>query len=160
MHAHPQIGYLLRNADLAVIQLADERLRIVPNRIEHLANFEIAIPDVDILDVLPHQLVEGAHVPDRIGDGERPRLIDVSNLLKQADQLAWGLFAALQAELLQHVDGLIEVLLRISAAFSSRRLADGLRLNSLAGHGIPSNIVLKMLALLRRRLFDARESVW
>ncbi len=43
------------------------------------------------------------------------RLVDVADLLQQANQLGGDLFAALQAELLEHVDGLVEVCLHLAA---------------------------------------------
>jgi hypothetical protein len=98
------------DADLAVIELLDERLGVLANRVEHLADFEIAVADVDVLDVVAHQLIDGAHVFDRVGDRHGAGLVDVPHILQEADQLGGRVLLSRQSEFFQDVDGFVEIL--------------------------------------------------
>ena len=105
-------------------------LRVLADRVEHLADFEIAIADVDVLDVVAHQLVEGAHVLDRVGDRQRPRLVDVADFFQQADQFLMAFVLALDAKLFEHPFGAVHVLLHRSR----RAFGLGGLLGRLSGH--------------------------
>jgi hypothetical protein len=89
--------------------LRDERLGVFADGIEHLRDVQIPAPDGDVLDIVPDKRVERTHVLDGVRDCEGFGLVHVLDLIEQLDQLLGHVVAGSDAQLVQHLECLVEI---------------------------------------------------
>ncbi len=127
---HPPVRNLFAGAELAVLELVDQPLAVFADRIEHLADFEIAIAEGDVFNVVADELIEGTHVLEHLGDCQHLRFIEMLDVFEQIDQFVLRVGLAAEPKPFERRKGSVEVLPHGSLVSRSggRRGTLGLRL--------------------------------